>query len=341
MAYVPATSGLYTLAELLQMDPGKGVHPSVVHTIINCQPLFDQAPLLPCNDGTQNKTEIVTDYPDLQAHSYNEGVDPVKAHSNFRVDATAMYSAYTVIDAKMLKRNGNSAEWRAKQEERYLRGFAHGMATRVFQSSIKKDPKDFDGFGVRYTKKCDQVIDVLAGASVTSNHKLSDIWLINWDKSFCHLIYPEQGLAGLVATDRGEQDVYDNNGKRFRGVITDYDWDMGLAIEDPTQVIRLANIDVTALATDPVAMTNGKFNIDLQKFMISAMERLPEGPTSQCAWYMPQIIREALRMQIREKANLQLMYEDIAGRKVAAYDGVPVHKLPNAVLGQYTTAIGR
>jgi len=337
MPYVPNTTGLYTLAELAEMDAGKAIDPTVVHTLIDCQPLFDQAPLLPCNDGTQNKTEIVTEYPDLQAHAFNEGVDPVKAHSHFRTDATAMFSAYTVIDAKMFKRNNNSASWRARQEERYLRGFAHGMATRVFQASLKNDPKSFDGFGCRYVKKSDQVIDALGGAAVPSNHKLMDIWLINWDKALVHLIHPDQGLAGLVSTDRGEQDVYDANGKRFRGLITDYDWDMGLAVEDPYQVIRIANVDVTALMADATASGVA----DLQTLMIKASERLPDGAGAQCAWYMPKAIREALRLQILAKPNLQLTIETIAGRKVSAYDGVPVHKLPNAVLGQYAAAIGR
>lgn len=337
MPYVPNTTGLYTLAELAEQDAGRAVDPTVVHTLIDCQPLFDQALLVPCNDGSQNKTEIVTSYPDLQAHAYNEGVDPVKAHSHFRTDATAMFSAYTVIDAKMFKRNNNSASWRARQEERYLRGFAHGMATRVFQASLKKDPKSFDGFGVRYTKASDQVIDALAGASVTSGHQLADIWLINWDPALVHLIHPQQGLAGLVATDRGEQDVYDANGKRFRGLITDYDWDMGLAVEDPYQVIRIANIDVTALAAGATASGMP----DLQALMIQASERLPEDAGAQCAFYMPKAIREALRLQMRATANLQLTPETIAGRKVQAYDGVPVHKLPNSVLGTYTAAIGR
>lgn len=327
MAYVPKTDGLWTLSELLSVYEGDEVDPTVVHTILDVQPLFDQAPMLPANNGNSNITQVITEYPELQSRGYNEGVDPVKYAQNVRMDTTGMFAGYSVIDAKMLRNNGNSAAWRAKQEGPYIRGFTHGMARRIFQDSQKKDVKSFDGFQVRYNKINDQVIDF--GGKGT---RLTDIWLINWDPALVHLIYPNKGLAGLQTFDRGETDAYDKQGKRFRAVLTDFEWDLGLAVEDPAQVIRIANVDLDALKNYETAPS-------LINALIEAQERLPEGAGGQAAFYMGQSVRGALRLQINNHKNVQLTQETIAGRMVTAFDGVPIHKMPNSVLGSYSSAI--
>ncbi len=334
MAYTPTTTGLYTLAELEAANPGSGVHPNVIHSIIDAQPLFDQAPLVRCNDGSSNKTQIITDYPDLQARSFNEGVDPVKSHSKTVVDSTAMFAGYSVIDANMLKRNGNSAQWRADQEAAFTRGFANGMARRVFQSALGADIKEFDGFGARYSTKCDQVINASVGKNPAANDELTDIWLIDWSKTTVHLIYPDKGLAGLVTTDRGEQDAYDEKGRRFRAYITDYEWDLGLAVEDPRRVIRIANVNITALKKDPI-----NAGIDLQTLMIRAQERIPDALGAQAAWYLPSSVTEALRLQILQTPRLVLTPDQVAGRRVETYAGVPVHRLAKEVIGTYKTKL--
>ena len=327
MAYVPNTDGLYTLGELLNIYEGDDVDASVVHTILNVQPLFDQAPLLAANNGSTNITQVITEYPELQSRGYNEGTEPNKMAQNTRMDTCGMFAGYSVIDAKMLQQNGNSATWRAKQENAFIRGYTHGMARRLFQDSQKKDPKSFDGFGVRYNKIGDQVIDFGGTGS-----NLTDIWLINWDPALVHLIHPAKGLAGLQTFDRGEQDVYDHKGRRFRGVLTDFEWDMGLAVEDPAQVIRIANVDVEALQNYETAPS-------LINTLIQALERLPEGAGSGAAFYMGQSVRGALRLQINNHPNVQLTQETIAGRMVTAFDGVPIHKMPNSVIGSYATSI--
>ena len=327
MAYVSKTDGLWTLGELLSVYEGDEVDPTVVHTILDVQPLFDQAPMLPANNGNSNITQVITKYPELQSRGYNEGVDPAKFAQNTRVDTCGMFAGYSVIDAKMLKQNGNSAAWRAKQETAFIRGFTHGMATRIFQDSQKKDVRSFDGFQVRYNKINDQVIDF--GGKGTN---LTDIWLINWDPALVHLIHPAKGLAGLQTFDRGEGDAYDKAGKRFRAVLTDFEWDVGLAVEDPAQVIRIANVDVDALKNYETAPS-------LINTLIEALERVPEGAGGQAAFYMGQSVRGALRLQINNHKNVQLTQENIAGRMVTAFDGVPIHKMPNSVLGSYSTAI--
>lgn len=322
--------GTATLLDLSKLSSDVPVN--VIQTIVDAQPLFDQMRFVPCNNGTTNKTLIVTDYPEGQTRAYNEGVSPEKAGGIQVIDSTCMVSSYSQIDAKILALNGNSAEWRANQEKAFQIGLAHKMAERVFNGSIKKDPKSFDGLCVRYNKVDNETVFDMGGTSGASDG-LVDIWLVNWDTAAVHGIYPQGGVAGFTRIDRGEVDCYDANGKRFRGVVTDFSWDCGIAVENRRHVIRLANIDIAAVKADASS------GLKLVDALIKGVEAFPVSPGSGCAIYMNSVLRTLLRQQIGNKANVQLGWEEVAGRKVVTWDGIPVHKLPTSILKSYTTPV--
>ncbi len=326
MAY--GTGTLLDISKLSTDVPAK-----VVNTIIDCMPLFDQMCFAPCNNGMNNKTLVITEYPEGQTRGFNEGVLPEKAGGMTVLDSTAMLSTYSQIDAKLLQLNKNSAEWRYNQEQAFQVGIAHKVAEMIFQGSLKKDPKSFDGILTRYSDKKDTDVFLDAGGTSSAAKGLADIIIVDWGAASVHGIFPEGGTAGLVRTDRGEQDCYDKNGRRFRGVMTDYDWTLGLAIEDRRRVVRIGNIDVAGLEAKATAGT------DLIDTLIDAVEMFPTTVGSGCAIYMNGKLRAMLRKQIGRRENVNLQWETVAGRKVVTYDGIPVHKLPESVLPFYSKPI--
>ena len=66
--------------------------------------------------------------------------------------------------------------------------------------------------------------------------------------------------------------------------------------------------------------------------MTQAVELLPDQYKGRCAFYLNDTLSSVLRRQINNKDNLQLTLDTIAGRKVIAWDGIPVHKLGSDVL---------
>lgn len=326
-------SGTGTLLDLSKLSTD--VPTNVVHTIVDCMPLFDQMRFAPCNNGVNNKTMVITDYPEGQTRGYNEGLSPEKAGGMVVQDSTCMLGTYCQIDVNLLKQNKNSAEWRYNQEAAFNIGLAHHVAEMVFNASLKKDPKSFDGILARYGKTGGKFADVVldAGGKSGSSKGLGDILIVNWGSNTIHGIYPEGGVAGLQRYDRGEQDCRDKNGKRFRGVVTDFEWNLGLAVEDRRQVVRVANIDIGAL--DAKADTGA----DLVDMLIDAVEMFPVTPGAGCAIYMNAALRTMLRKQIGRRQNVNLQWETVAGRKVVTYDGLPVHKLPTSILGTYATPL--
>lgn len=325
------SEGIGTLLDISKLSTD--VPAKVVQTIVDCMPLFDQMAFVPANNGMNNKTLVVTDYPEGQLRGFNEGVKPEKAGGMTVTDSTCMLSTYSQIDAKLLQLNKNSAEWRYNQEQAFQVGIAHNVAKMIFQGSLKKDPKAFDGILTRYAKKSDKDVFLDAKGTSAATKGLGDIIIVNWGAATIHGIYPEGGVAGLVRTDRGEQDCYDKNNRRFRGVVTDYDWTLGLAVEDRRQVVRVGNIDIGACVAD------AKTGSDLVDILIDAVEMFPTTVGAGCAIYMNKALRTMLRKQIGHRENVNLQWETVAGRKVVTYDGIPVHKLPESILPTYSTPI--
>lgn len=323
--------GIGTLLDLSKLSTDVNAH--VIHTIIDCMPLFDQMRLAPCNNGMNNKTLVITDYPEGQIRSFNEGVSPEKAGGMTVMDSTCMLSTFSQIDVKILALNKNSAEWRYNQESAFQVGLAHKVARMMFQGSLKKDPRTFDGLLARYSKKSDKDVFLDAGGTSSASKGLADILIVNWGDASVHAIYPEGGVGGLQRIDRGEQECRDAKGKRLRGVVTDYNWDIGLAVEDRRQVVRVGNIDIGALKADSSS------GADLVDLLIDAVEMFPTTVGPNCAIYMNKALRTMLRKQIGHRENVNLQWEEVAGRKVVTYDGIPVHKLPESVLPIYSTPI--
>ena len=317
----------YTLADYAEQAGLKGVKMQTIETIVDCEPLFATAPMLPCNNGTFNITEVNTVYPKGQTRGYNQGVAAEKTGSKMVQDNTCMISTYNEIDKKIVQNNGNSAEWRARKDKAFVRGLSHSVAERLFNASLKRDPNEFDGFATRYNKINDCVIN--AGGTTGSNN-LTDIWLINWGVDTAHLIYPESGVAGLQQYFDPDVDAYDKDGKLFKADRTRFEWDIGLAIPDYMQVIRIANVDVAKATAGEIKL------IDL---LTEATERLPGDANAGAMFYMNRELRTALRLQISAKPNVNLTWEGAEGKKVLNWDGIAIHKTVKSVIPMYSTAL--
>lgn len=321
-----ADENRYTLAEYAGLAGLKGVELDVVHTIVNSMPIFDSAPLIKCNSGTMHKTQVITSYPKGQTRGYNMGVKREKAASKYVQDTTCMTETFNEIDRRMVQLNGNSAKWRQNQDAAFVRGLARDAAERIFNASLKRDPFEYDGLGVRYGKIGDCVID----AGGTGNN-LTDIWLVNWDKSAVHLIYPEGGFAGLSTEFEPNVDAIDKNGNVYKADRTWYRWDQGLSVPDPMQVIRIANVDIDKAL-------EGASGVNLVRLLTMAVERIPEEVFAGCAFYMNRSLRAALRLQIQERANVQFTFENYAGKQVPSFDGIKIHKVSDYVIKNYAAA---
>ena len=137
-----------------------------------------------------------------------------------------------------------------------------------------------------------------------------------------HTIYPRVRRAGLQSRDLGEDTLIDAAGGRYQGYRTHYKWDIGLTLRDWRYVVRIANVDVSELRRKMPSA-----GADLIDLMTQAVELIPNVGMGRPAFYMPRKVRSFLRRQITNKvATSTLTMEEIAGKKVVAFDGIPCRR---------------
>ena len=326
-----STENRYTLADYAQVAGLQGVEMDVIQTIEDTEPLFSSAPLSLCNSGNINLTQVVTKYPVGQTRGFNMGVTAEKVGTRIVQDSCCMTETYNEIDVKIVQMNKRSARWRQLQDQIFVRGLTHSVAERIFCGSKKRDPFEFDGFRARFNKiNGENVID--AGGT---EGDLEDVWLINWGTNTVHLIYPEGGVAGLTQKYEANVDARDPKNRLFKVDRTWYSWDLGLAVPDPAQVVRVCNVPLTKALNG----RTGDDGYDLIKALIMATEGLPNDVLPGCGIYMSQKMRSALRLQINDTPNVNLTWDTVAGKKILNWDGIAVHKVDNMVLPTYTTPV--
>ena len=141
-----------------------------------------------------------------------------------------------------------------------------------------------------------------------------------WSKNTVHGIYPKGSTGGISHEDLGVQTLTDPDGGLYQGYRTHYKLDTGLTVRDWRYVVRIANIDVTALTKD------AKTGADLINLMIKAEELIPNMNVGRAAWYMNPTVRTFLRMQKNEAHKYTISEDQEMGHTVVRANGIPVRK---------------
>ena len=278
------------------------------------------------NLPTGERTTVRTELPTVAFRALNEGVPRSKSRTAQVDEGAAMLEGNSQVDRKLAILSGDIGGYRLSESSAFFEAMNQAMATCLFFGNAATSPKAFTGFGPRFDDIGDQVID--AGGTGTDN---MSIYLVAWGPQVFGL-YPKGTKGGLLHHDvsahtgMGDDgfpmgmEVLDADGNAYLGYKDHYEWNCGLAVKDRRYVVRIANIDRSLLSADLATGAN------LQRLMVEATERL-QGLGQKTAFYMPRVISGMLRQQILEKKNAFLSYDDIAGRKILNFDGIPVRRV--------------
>lgn len=274
------------------------------------------------NLPTGHRTTVRTGLPSVTWRLLNYGVQTSKSQTKPVTDTTGMLEAYAEVDKALADLNGNTPEFRLSEDVAFLEAMNQEMASTLVYGNTAVDPEKFTGFAPRFstistdtTKSGYNIID--AGGTGSDN---TSIWLIVWGLNTVHSIYPQGSQAGFIHEDLGQITLTDAAGGLYEGYRTHYKWDIGLTVRDWKYVIRIANVDWSATITDTSAP-------DLVKFMIDAIEQIPNLAMGRAAFYMRREIRTALRHQIRTDSNVNLTVETVEGRRVISFDEIPARRV--------------
>lgn len=276
------------------------------------------------NLPTGEKTTIRTGLPTPTWRKLNYGVQPSKSTTAQIVDTCGMLEAYSEIDKDLADLNGNSAEFRLSEDRGQLEGMNQTLANALFYGDASVNSEKITGLAPRYpglTGNYRTKANVIDGGGRAADN--TSIWLVHWGPETMYGIYPKGSMGGFQHRDLGEQTLWDNQTPpgKYQGYRTHYKWDCGLTVRDWRFQVRIANISVGALTKDASAGAN---LIDL---MVQAFEILPAKQMGTPVFYCNKTIKSFLRRQMANKTNARLSFDEVMGKHVLSFDGVPVRRV--------------
>jgi len=313
-----------TLADLAKRYDPDGKIAKIVEVLNEDHEVLEDVTFKECNDGTSHKTTIRTGIPEATWRKLYGGIQSTKSATAQVVDSCGMLEALPKIDVDLVDKSGDPTGALFSENAPHIEGIRQQLEKTLFYGDVADYPERFMGLNPRYdlyerSSTDDGKFDynVLHGGGSGSDN--TSIWLVTWGDNTCHGLYPKGSKAGLVQENKGKQMVtaYDDSGNPagdYFAYVTHYKWDVGLCVRDWRSVGRIANIDVSDLS--------GASAADLITLMIQLSERV-QG-TGKKAFYMHPSLRTYLRLQMLDKSNVNLTWDKVEGRRVLAFDDIPV-----------------
>lgn len=253
------------------------------------------------------------------------GVQPTKSSVRKVTDSCGMLEAYAEVDKALADLNGNSAAFRLSEDRAHIEGMSQELAASLFYANEATSPEEITGFAPRFN---DQSAlngeNILTSAATPDGSDNSSIWLVGWGPYTCFGIYPKGSMGGLQVSDKGQVTIesIDGAGGRMEAYRTHYRHDAGLVVKDWRYVVRI-QVDQEDIVKDAAT------GPDLIDLMTQACELVPTDflSVTRPAFYMNRTLRSFLRRQVVNKVkNSTLTMEDIAGKRVLSFDGIPVRR---------------
>ena len=327
-------SGVTTLIDLLsEIDPeGKQLDIAEVLTQQN-EVLMDMT-WMEGNLVTGHKDAVRTSKPTPSFRAINEGVPVTKAGTTQIEETAAMLEDFSQVDRELAILSGDVNAYRLKQATPHVQGMSDKMALTLFYGNSATNPKEFTGLAPRFNT-LNTSTNLAAGQIIDAGGTGSDlrsIWIVGWGENTVTGIYPKNTRGGLdhedVTNASGEGAhgfpaaavLQDANGNNYMGYRDHWIWRCGLMVKDWRYVVRIANIDVSALTVDAAT------GPDLQDLMIQAVELMENLNGVRPAIYVPRSIRSFFRRQVQKGKNANLSYNENAGQKWLMFDEIPVRR---------------
>lgn len=279
---------------------------------------------------TGHRTTIRTGLPTATWRLLNYGVQPSKSLTSQITDETGMLEAYAEVDKDLADLNNNDSAWRLSEDQAFLESMNQEMTRVLFYGDHGSNPAEFNGMDVRYDTLTatpyalnDSRRNVVNAYSSASGSDQTSMWLVVWGPNTVHGIYPKGSRAGgWMRQDLGEVTLYDTQSPqgRYQGYRTHYQWKLGLTVRDWRYVVRIANIDTSALTSSAV---------DLFDAMTTAYYRIPTLEMGMPVFYCNSVVQEFLHKQAVDttlRANAALRLSDVGGKPVLNYLGIPIKR---------------
>lgn len=315
------------LADYASRIDDQGKIARIVEILSEVNEIVGDMVVIPGNTQTGQRTTIRTGLPTVYFRQLNQGIPTSKSKTK-QIDFTAgMMEGMGQVDEELVNLAEDKAAFRVSENAPFIEAISQTLAETIFYGDVSLNPERFSGLAKIYSSTSeaesgDNVI--LAGGENDAN---TSLWLVVWGERTVHGFFPKATQAGISHTDLGLQLMEDGitTGSKLRCWVDQYKAKLGLVVRDWRYVVRIANIDVAGLATASDEGTDVSAN--LLKYMIQAMNKVPNLNAGRAAWYCNKEVKTALELKAMSKSNVQLSLENLDnGHILTRFLGVPIRR---------------
>ena len=304
-----------TLLDLAKIRDPDGKIATVVEILNETNEILDDMSWMEGNLPTGHRTSMRSGIPAPTWRKMYGGVQPNKSTSVTVTDNTGMLEAFSEVDKALADLNGNTSAFRLQEDRAHIEGMNQEVADTLFYGNEATEPEAFTGLAPRFNDLSAENADNIINEGDSSN--LQSIWMVVWGPNTIHGIIPK-GMGETVIEDASDG----SNTGRMVAYRTHYRWDVGLSLRDWRYVVRIANIDTTAIVKDAAT------GPDLPDLMFRAMDLVPNLSAGRPAFYMSRGMRTGLRRQVPyATASSTLEMENVGGKMLTTFQGVPVKRV--------------
>lgn len=322
-------AGVLNIVDVAKSFNPDGSIAKVAEILNRVDEVMYDVPFVEGNLDTGEQLTLRTQLPTPTWRRMNQGVSPTKSRKNQIVEACGELADISTVDVSVANIGGNPGAVRLSESEAHIEGMNQEFINCLFYGAAST-PEKFIGFSPRYSSLEAGNSQNIINAGGTSSADNTSIWIVGWGKQTVYGIYPKGSQGGLQHRDLGEQLIAvtaGNPGSLLLSYVDDYKWQCGLAIKDYRYAVRIANIDVAALVSETAAA-------DLTNLLIRGVSRIPSASGVNLGIYMNRTLYEMLAIQRREdvRAGGQLKYENVDGKLIPFFMGIPVRKTDGLLL---------
>jgi len=318
---------VFTLSDFAQRLDPDGSIPDIAELLNEKNEILSDMLWVEGNLPTGMRTTQRTGLPNVQFRQLNTGVTPSKSTVGQVDDACCILEGWSVIDEKLAQLNGNVEALRLSEAKPFLEALNQQFTQTLFYGNTAVNAERFLGFSPRYgaISGATNAQNILSGGGASGN---LSIWLVGWAEDTCCGIFPRGTKAGLTHEDYGLQTVQTAAAGAQVGMTSGFMrayqdrfvWEPGLALRDWRYVVRIANIQVSALTTN-VSPAN------IITLMSRALDRIPSLKGCMPVWYMNRTGYSFMRLQGLTNSANAVTVQPALNQFELGFEGVPIRRV--------------
>lgn len=320
-----AIGTLYNLSEVAKITLNNGQFAKMFEVIAEMNPIVDDMPFVPSNDGETYKSTELTGYPTTYYRLLNQGIPTSKDNEKMiRNSFAQLANAYTV-DRKLVTGTKETIDaFMARKDMTYTSSLMNSLATTMIYGDSATDTDKFTGIHARLSvpstdyKQAGYNLIKGSGTGSTNTSIVGAVWNAE-DGAFG--FYPEGSQAGLNITRMRDVEIRDSGGtNEYIGHKNFYEMDAGLVVTDWHHIMRACNIETTTLTFDGATGDN-------LSDLLTRLEIRMSGLIGRPVFYVNKTIYSFLTRQVKEKVGGNLGYSEVKGKRVLDWNGIPIKQL--------------